>query len=106
MRYAGILLTLLIIAIWAVFAFGHLGGTGTHTVDWWYAHPDERAKQLAWCNDHPQQQDGTECTLPIGDRLHSVACGRSALPAHAASLGVLRLVRPLLLICCLAAPEL
>ncbi len=71
MRYGGILITLLIVAIWAAWTFVHMGGGDTHTVDWWYDHPEERAKQLAWCNDHPQQQDGTECTLPVAAQLRA-----------------------------------
>lgn len=65
MRYAGILLTLLIISIWAVWTFAHLGTSDSHDVDWWYGHPAERAERLKWCNENPQQQDSSDCTVPV-----------------------------------------
>lgn len=65
MRYAGILLTMLIIAIWAVWTFAHLGTSDSHDVDWWYSHPAERAERLKWCNENPQQQDTSDCTVPV-----------------------------------------
>lgn len=66
MRYLGILLTLAIIAVAAVWMFRSFGMTNnspqdTGSVDWYYAHAQERAAKLQWCNQNPQSQDSTDC---------------------------------------------
>jgi hypothetical protein len=72
MRYAGILLTLVIIAIWAVWTFAHIGGSDPQdSVDWWYDHPTERAERLKWCNDNPQNQNSPTCTVPIAAQIRA-----------------------------------
>lgn len=67
MRYLGLLLTLAIICILVYFAFKSLGvgSSDTHDAQWFYNHPAERADQLKWCNDHPQQQDTGDCLSAV-----------------------------------------
>lgn len=70
MRYAGILLTLAVIGIMAVWMFNRFFDTGGgKTADWFYAHDEERRQQLAWCNEHPQQQDSADCTKALAAQM-------------------------------------
>ncbi|MBV8171906.1 MAG: hypothetical protein JO219_08255 [Candidatus Eremiobacteraeota bacterium] len=32
---------------------------------WYYHHPSERASELAYCNQHPQEQNGGECLAAV-----------------------------------------
>jgi hypothetical protein len=68
MRYLGLLVTALIICVLAVIAFRSMGvapGGDQKNADWYYAHPTERADQLKWCNENPQQQNGEICQAAV-----------------------------------------
>lgn len=64
--FIGLLLTVAIIG-WM--AKGYLAPAVSHdpndktTIEYWVAHPGERATMLSWCGAHPQQQDSGECQL-------------------------------------------
>lgn len=67
MRGLGLLVTLAIICMLAVFMFRSVGLTpsGDHDADWYLSHPTERADKLKWCSDNPQQQDSAECKAAV-----------------------------------------
>lgn len=67
MRGLGMLVTLAIICMLAVFIFRATGlaPSGEHDADWYYAHATERADKLKWCGDNPQQQDSGECKAAV-----------------------------------------
>lgn len=66
--FIGLLLTVAIIG-WM--AKGYLTPAVSHdpndktTVEYWVAHPADRATMLSWCQSHPQQQDSGECSLAV-----------------------------------------
>ena len=66
MRYLGLLITVVIIALAAVYllrSFGMTNNSGEDagSVKWYYAHDQERTAKLQWCNQNPQSQDSPEC---------------------------------------------
>ena len=66
MRYLGILLTLVIIAIAAVWMFRSYGltnnsGEDVGSVRWYYSHDQDRKAKLDECNQNPQNQDSRDC---------------------------------------------
>jgi len=67
MRALGMLLTLVIMCMVAVFIFRSTGlaPSGDRGADWYYGHPTERADKLKWCSDNPQQQDSAECKAAV-----------------------------------------
>lgn len=77
MRYLGLLLTLAIICLLVYFAFKSLGvgSSDSHDADWYYAHPTERADQLKWCNEHPQQQNQGDCISAVAAQTRADAEG-------------------------------
>jgi hypothetical protein len=81
MRYLGMLLTLAIICIVVFYAFKSLGvgSSDAHDAEWFYNHSTERADQLKWCNDHPQQQDSSDCLSAVSAQTR-VDTERSAKP--------------------------
>ena len=67
MRYVGMLLTLVIICVLAIIAFRSMGfaPSDAHDAQWYYSHPAERASELQYCNEHPQEQNGGECMAAV-----------------------------------------
>ena len=67
MRFLGLLLTLAIICVLVYLAFKSLGigQTNVHDAQWFYDHPAERADQLKYCNDHPQEQESPACLSAV-----------------------------------------
>ena len=64
----GLLLAVAIIAYWAK---GMLAPSVSHdandksTVDYWVSHDSDRDVMLAYCNNHPDQQNTSDCKLAI-----------------------------------------
>ena len=50
------------------------------TVEYWVAHPGERATMLSYCQQHPQQQDSSECQLATAAQLKVDSDGASGQP--------------------------
>ena len=67
MRALGMLVTLVIVGMLAVFIFRATGlaPSGDHDADWYYSHSTERADKLKWCGDNAQQQDSAECKAAL-----------------------------------------
>ena len=68
MRYLGLLLTLAIICVLVYIAFKSMGigqSSDAHDSQWFYDHPTERADQLKYCNDHPQEQESGPCLAAV-----------------------------------------
>jgi len=67
MRALGLLLTLVIMCMAAVFIFraSGLAPSDGRGADWYYGHATERADKLKWCGDNPQQQDSAECKAAV-----------------------------------------
>jgi hypothetical protein len=67
MRGLGMLVTLVIICMLAVFIFraSGLAPSNDHDADYYYSHQSERADKLKWCYENPQQQDSGECKAAV-----------------------------------------
>jgi len=69
MRNFSMLSLLIAVALIAWMAKGYFTSSVSHdpndkaTVEYWVAHTDDRQTMLAWCQQHPQQQDSGECQL-------------------------------------------
>ena len=78
--FIGLLLT---VAIVGWMAKGYFAPAVSHdpndktTVEYWVAHPGDRATMLSWCNAHPQQQNGSECQLATAAQLKVDTEGQS-----------------------------
>jgi len=62
------LLTLAIVCVLAYIAFRSLGVAPSSDVrdsQWYYQHATERATELQYCNQHPQEQDSAECVAAV-----------------------------------------
>jgi len=82
--FIGLLLT---VAIVGWMAKGYFAPTVSHdpndksTIEYWIAHPGDRATMLSYCQSHPQQQDGSECQLATAAQLKVDTDGQSGQPA-------------------------
>ncbi len=47
------------------------------TIEYWVAHASDRATMLSWCQQHPQQQDGSECQLATAAQVKVDSEGQS-----------------------------
>lgn len=84
----GLLLAVAIIAYWAK---GMLAPSVSHnpndksTVDYWVAHNSDRDVMLSYCNNHPDQQNTSDCKLAIAAQTEIDA---NAVPKQPGTTGV------------------
>src|SRR5450755_2645024 len=75
MRNFSIISILLTVALIGWMAKGYLTPAVNHdpndktTVEYWSAHPAERATMMSYCQSHPQEQNGTECQPAMAAQL-------------------------------------
>ncbi|MCE5388499.1 MAG: hypothetical protein K0041_07970 [Acidithiobacillus sp.] len=56
-----IILLICLVAIVFPFFFSHEGPYGGHDQNWYRDHPQETAKELAWCNANPKRDQLGSC---------------------------------------------
>lgn len=90
MRNFSLIGLLLTVAIVGWMAKGYFAPAVSHdpndraTLEYWIVHASDRATMLAWCQQHPQQQDSGECQLATAAQIKADTEGGSGHPAQPA----------------------